>query len=455
MRLAYWRSLLALIALSIALPAAAVEQVVVLELTGAIGPASSDYIERSLRQPEVTHSHAIVLRIDTPGGLDTAMRDIVQAILGSPIPVIGYVAPGGARAASAGAFILYATHVAVMAPGTNVGAATPVQLGAAPPAPEPEKGEPADGQDKPQPNNALERKAINDAVAYIRSLAALRDRNADWAEQAVREAASLSAGEAKRQHVIDLIATDMNDLLRQLDGRVVNVAGTERTLATAQAQVIYLEPDWRSQLLAVITNPNVAYILMLIGIYGLVFELMSPGALVPGVLGGICLLLALFAFQALPISYAGLGLIVLGLAFIIAEAFIPSFGALGVGGVVAFVIGSVILFDTETAAFRVSVELIAGLAIVSALLLLGLVSMLLRSRRQPAASGADRIIGRAGEAMHDFHGSGQIRINGEIWSARSKAAIKKGESVRVLARDGLLLQVAPTGSDEDEAHGGE
>lgn len=437
----HWMWLL-LLALSIS-PAAA-NQIVVLELTGAIGPASSDYFERSLRQPEVAQSQAVIVRIDTPGGLDTAMRDIVQSILGSDVPVIAYVAPGGARAASAGAFILYASHVAAMAPGTNVGAATPVQIGGAPTGAEQEDQD--ESQPNPQPQNAMERKVINDAVAYIRSLATLRDRNADWAEQAVREAASLSANAAKEQHVIDLVATNLDDLLDQLDGRSVEVAGVEHLLATKDVTLVHLEPDWRSQLLAVITNPNVAYILMLIGIYGLIFELAAPGSLVPGVLGAICLLLALFAFQALPISYAGLGLIALGLAFIIAEAFVPSFGILGIGGVISFVIGSIMLFDTDTEVFRVSMELIAGLAIVSALLLLGLVTLLLRSRRQPKASGADLMVGQIGEAIYAFDGQGQVRIEGEIWAAESDASLNENEAVRVLARDGLRLKVTPVKS---------
>ena len=448
----HWMWLL-LLALSIS-PAAA-NQIVVLELTGAIGPASSDYFERSLRQPEVAQSQAVIVRIDTPGGLDTAMRDIVQSILGSDVPVITYVAPGGARAASAGAFILYASHVAAMAPGTNVGAATPVQIGGAPTGAEQEDQD--ESQPNPQPQNAMERKVINDAVAYIRSLATLRDRNADWAEQAVREAASLSANAAKEQHVIDLVATNLDDLLDQLDGRSVEVAGVEHLLATKDVKLVHLEPDWRSQLLAVITNPNVAYILMLIGIYGLIFELAAPGSLVPGVLGAICLLLALFAFQALPISYAGLGLIALGLAFIIAEAFVPSFGILGIGGVISFVIGSIMLFDTDTEVFRVSMELIAGLAIVSALLLLGLVTLLLRSRRQPKASGADLMVGQIGEAIYAFDGQGQVRIEGEIWAAESDAPLNENEAVRVLARDGLRLKVTPVKSSllndfKDEPH---
>ena len=448
MRLCYWGWLLILAALSWTQPVAAA-QVVVLELSGAIGPASSDYIERALRRPEVAQSQAIVLRIDTPGGLDTAMRDIVQAILAAPVPVIGYVAPGGARAASAGAFILYATHVAAMAPGTNVGAATPVQIG----GPAPAADEPEGQQSDPQPKNAMEQKMVNDAVAYIRSLAMLRGRNADWAEQAVREAASVSADAALELGVIELVAADMDDLLRQLDGRTVSLAGTDRVLATANAHIVHLEPDWRSRLLAVITNPNVAYILLLLGIYGLMLELMAPGGLVPGVLGGICLLLALFAFQALPISYAGLALIALGLAFILAEAFVPSFGILGIGGVIAFVIGSIILFDTDTAAFRISLELIIGLAIVSSLALLGLVLLLMRSHRQPVTSGADRMIGRIGEALYDFHGRGQVRLDGEIWTAHSETPLRKNQPVRVLARDGLKLHVAPADampSDSEE-----
>lgn len=450
MRPTGWLFLLLLSLLT--LPAAATEKVVVLELTGAIGPASSDYIERALRKPEVQGSQAIILRIDTPGGLDTAMRDIVQAIIGSPAPIIAYVAPGGARASSAGAYILYAANVAAMAPGTNVGAATPVQLGA-PGALEPEPDGQQNERPAPQPKNAMERKILNDAVAYIRSLAALRGRNADWAEQAVREAASLSATEALQRGVIDIVADDLNDLLRQLDGRTVTLGASTLTLATANAEVLRLEPDWRTRLLAVITNPNVAYILMLIGIYGLIFELAAPGSIVPGVLGGICLLLALFAFQALPISYAGLGLVLLGLAFIAAEAFVPSFGILGIGGVVSFVIGSVMLFETNTAAFRLSLGIIAGFAIVSVLLLAGMIAMLLRSRRQPAASGADRLIGTAGEAAYDFDGRGQVRVGGELWSAHSDVPLARGQRVRVLARDGLQLRVEPISVSERSDNG--
>lgn len=443
-----WIRWLLLSLLFLAGPLLAAPPVVVLELTGVIGPASSDYVERALRAPVAQEAQVIVLRIDTPGGLDSAMREIVQVIIGSNVPIVAYVAPGGARAASAGTYILYASHIAAMAPGTNLGAATPVQLGGLPgDAPEQEPSPEREGERQepkpPQPANAMERKMVNDAVAYIRSLAALRGRNADWAEQAVREAASLGAEEALKLGVINLVAEDLDRLLEELNGRTVTAGAGELTLATAEAEIVRLDPDWRTRLLAAITNPNVAYVLMLIGIYGLIFELMNPGSLVPGVLGGIALLLALYAFQALPISYAGLGLILLGMAFMIAEAFVASFGILGIGGVIAFVVGSIMLFDTDTPAFQLSLQLIAGFAIVSLLLLIGLITMLMRSRRRPVTSGADTLIGSQAEALYDFTGQGQVRLRGEIWSVFSDVPIAKHQPVRVTARDGLRLRVEP------------
>lgn len=430
-----------------------------LQIDGPIGPATSDYVVTELARAKEQGAALVILEMDTPGGLDTSMRDIIHAILDSPVPVATYVAPSGSRAASAGTYILYASHVAAMAPGTNLGAATPVQLGGLPgsPAPSPSKEpnkEPNKGPNK-GPGNAgkqgnattpatpMERKMVNDAAAYIRSLAELRGRNADWAEKAVREAASLPARKALEMGVIDVMADNVDQLLRKIDGRTVKTASGKVTLATAQLSVERVEPGWRTQLLAVLTNPNVAYVLMLLGIYGLIFELASPGAILPGVLGGISLLLALFAFQALPINYAGLGLMLLGLTFMVAEAFVPSFGALGLGGVVAFVIGSVMLINTNVAGFQLSIMLIIGFAAASLLVLLASASLAIRAHKRPVVSGRQQMLGGEGTASADFHGTGWIRIHGELWQAECDVALRAGQRVRVTAIDGLRLRVEP------------
>jgi len=424
----------------------------VLPVSGAIGPATSDFFVRKLREAGDSGAALVVVTIDTPGGLDTAMRDMVQAILASEIPVIAYVSPSGARAASAGTFLVYASHVAAMAPATNLGAATPVQIGgpSAPGSP-PAAGKPAakDGEaakgaaPEPPAGSATERKALNDSIAYIRGLAELRGRNVEWAEAAVRDGASLPADEALAAGVVDLVATDLAELLGKLDGRKVKLGAQEVELRTAGLILQEVEADWRTNLLSLVTNPNVAYLLMLIGIYGLLLEGYNPGAIVPGVVGAICLLLALFAFQVLSVNYAGLALIALGVILIVAESFVPSFGALGLGGIVAFVIGSVMLLDREVPGFSVAWQMIAAMALAGALVLVAIVSFAVRARRRPVVSGAEGLTREFAEAVEDFDKQGLVRVHGELWTAVSNEPVRAGQRLAIRKVEGLVIQVEP------------
>jgi membrane-bound serine protease (ClpP class) len=475
--------LLGALMLALPQPRAADRSVVVLDIYGPIGPAIKDYMIRGIERAEDEGAAMVVLRMDTPGGLDASMRDMISKILNARVPVATWVGPPGARAASAGTFILYASHVAAMAPSTNLGAASPVQIGGgggseeqaprrqrtpierimdamAPDAEDAEGEETADsnGADpdeataaedeaaEPPPlrGTASERKVMEDAVAYIRGLAERHGRNADWAERAVREAVSLTATEALEMNVIDLVAETLEDLLVQAHGREVKLGDTLVTLDLEGARVEIIEQDWRSRFLGVITNPTLAFMLLMIGIYGLILEGSNPGALVPGTIGGISLLLALYAFQVLPVNVAGLALMILGFLLIAVELFVPSFGILGIGGMAAVVFGSIILFDSDVPGFVVNTGLIAAMGLFSALTFAAVIYLVTRSHRNPRVTGTESLVGREAESISDFsNGRGRVHIEGEDWSARGDDSIRVGDLVTIEASDGLILQVRP------------
>lgn len=417
----------------------------VLHISGAIGPATADYIVRGIDAAADEGALMLVLQIDTPGGLDTSMREIIRAILRSPVPVISYVAPSGARAASAGTFILYASHVAAMAPGTNVGSATPVPIGGPAPVPK-ERGKEPGGDRSPPSGSAPEAKAVNDAVAYLRSLAELRGRNATWAEAAVRSAANLPATAALEQKVIDLVARDRPDLLKQLDGRTVMVGPSRTVLQTRNVRFVDVEPNWRTQLLAAITDPNIALFLMMIGVYGLMFEFMNPGALYPGTIGAICLVTGLYALAALPVSYAGAALMLLGAALVVGEAFAPSFGVLGLGGLIAFALGATILIDTDLPQFRINPWATAAAGIVGLVATAAISRLAVVSQQRKVVTGRESLIGAAGTVLDWQSGHGHVLVHGERWTATGMNDASPGQAVHVTALDGLTLLVEPVGN---------
>ncbi|WP_405220370.1 NfeD family protein [Lentisalinibacter sediminis] len=460
-----------------------------LHLEGAIGAATADFITGGIRQAEEEAADLVIIRMDTPGGLDSSMRDIISAILNSSVPVATYVSPAGARADSAGTYILYASHIAAMAPTTHLGAATPVPLAGGGDRPQPplpggqplptdggdggssgespagdaspdqagEDGEggnatePEDGTQAPpdRSGDAMSRKILNDAVAYIRGLAELRGRNAEWAEKAVRDAATLTSSEALEMNVIDLLADDTAALLAQIDGREVELPTGTVTLATSNMRIETVEPTWRQKLLSVIASPEIALLLLLVGIYGLVFEGWNPGAIVPGVVGAICLLLAAYALQVMPVNYAGLGLILLGIVLMIAEIFVPSFGALGFGGIAAFVMGAIMMFDTGVPGFGISPWFVIIVVGAFGLLLMWVIAYLLRLRRKGAVSGQEQILKEIAVAREDFSDQGAVMLEGEIWTARTSEPVKRGQKLRVERIDGLVLDVSPAGNESD------
>jgi membrane-bound serine protease (ClpP class) len=421
---------------------AATTKVVELEIDGAIGVATADYLSSGIEHAEDIGAELIVITMDTPGGLMKPMREIVQGILASTVPVAAYVTPAGARADSAGTYILLACHIAAMTPTTHLGAATPVPL---------INSAPEDDNDDEKTGSATDRKVMNDAVSYIRSLADRYGRNADWAETAVTKAATLTAAEALEQNVIDFVAADREELLTLVNGHEIEVAGESRTLSTSDTEIDVFQPNWRIRLLAVISNPEIVLLLGLIGLYGLMYEGWNPGAIVPGVVGAICLLLAAYALQVLPVNYAGLALIIVGVALMVAEAYAPSFGALGMGGIAAFVFGAIIMFDSGIPGFGISYAFVVGLGLVFAVLLIWLLGFLLKLHRRGAVTGMESIVGGTATAMEDFADAGNVWLEGEAWHARSRVPVNKDEQLIVTRLDGLTLEVEPVAKPEPPA----
>ena len=444
-----WRAVLSVALLLALVPvsggASTERRALVLEVDGAIGPAIADYVANGIAEAKPDDTGLVIIRMNTPGGLDGSMRKIIRAMLSSPVPVAVFVAPSGARAASAGTYITYAGAVAAMAPGTNIGAATPIQLGGGGLLGGAKKDEKKDEKKKSgeEPADTETRKIVNDATAYIRSLAELHKRNVEWAEKAVRSAESISATEALKLNVIDVIATDVPDLLHKIDGRTVIAAGKSVVLHTAGLKAVTVARGWRTDFLAIITDPNVAFILMLVGIYGLIFEFASPGTMVPGTIGGISLLLALYALNLLPINFAGAALVLVGIGLMIAEVHLGAFGVIGIAGVIAFGIGSFMMFNSGVPGFQLSLAVVITAMAITAVLFLLVLTMLLRSRKRPVVTGKEALLGAEGEALGWQAEEGRVRVLGEIWRARATQPLTPGTRVKVIDRDGLVLFVEP------------
>ncbi len=407
--------------------AASPAPVMLLQIDGAIGPASSSYLHSGLAEAQQKQAELVLLELNTPGGLVSSTRDMVQAMLGSRIPVVVYVAPKGAHAASAGTFLVYAAQIAAMAPGTNLGAATPIGL--------------MPGGKESNASGAPARKALNDARAYIQSLGELYDRNATWGMRAVDKAESLSAKDALRMHVIDFMADSRSDLLRQIDGRTVTANGNRVTLHTGDIRIVPFEPDWKARFLAVITDPNIALILLMLALYGIFFELLNPGGIFPGVIGAIAGVLALYALNLLPFNYAGLLLILLGIAFMIAEMFVSGFGILGLGGAVAFAFGALLLFDAQTLGRGISIPLIIAITVVSLLFFMLVVRLLLKSRAHRVVSGVEEMTGMDAEVLETVEDGYWVRCHGERWFAVADAPLTVGQHATVASVTGLTLHL--------------
>jgi membrane-bound serine protease (ClpP class) len=437
--------------------------VYVIKVTGIIGPVVHDHIKRNVEQAGAANAEALILEMHTPGGLLTSTRDITQTILASKVPVVTYVSPPGSHAASAGTYILYSSHVAAMAPGTNIGAATPISISGEGPVDNPQEQEDGDKKglkkktaptQKPQEssNDALAHKAMNDATAYIRGLAELRGRNVEWAEKAVRQAATLTASEAIEENVIEIVAENVEDLVEQMDGRVVKMQDTgDRTLRTKNAKIIEKETNWRTQILMIITDPNVAFLLMTLGGYGLIYEFANPGTFVPGVIGVICIVLGLFAMNVMPVNYAGVALLLLGMGFMAGEALVPSFGVLGIGGAISFALGATILYEPELTGYGLSWWTIATATGASFLLLTVVLAFAMKGQRNPVTTGEEGLLNSKGEVLKWANGRGDVRVMGEIWQAvpAESRSFRKGDMVKIVKIDGLKLIIAPQ-EDNDE-----